>query len=206
MELIAHPLYLAPIPLYARLYTSNAILFDGDSPFVKQTFRNRAIIATENGTQTLTIPVIHNGKQAMRDIRISEHGNWRHLHWNAIVTAYKKSPFFDYYADDFAHFYEEKDNFLMDFNLRLHDTVCNLLALERKIVELKDNTRLNSEGLFDARFLSERKEIEKIESTEEYYQVFSQRNGFIPNLSIADLLFNMGPEGLIILHKIAEKL
>lgn len=205
MELIAHPLYLAPIPLYARLYASEAILFDGDSSFVKQTFRNRAIIATENGTQTLTIPVIHNGRQAMRDVRISEHGNWRHLHWNAIVTAYKKSPFFDYYADDFAHFYEEKDNFLMDFNLRLHDTVCNLLALERRTEELKANTLL-SETPFDARLLSETKEVEKTESTQEYYQVFSQRNGFIPNLSIADLLFNMGPEGLIVLQKMAEKL
>ena len=87
MQLLAHPLYLAPLPLYVHLYAADALLVDGDTPFTKQTFRNRAIIATENGTQTLTIPVVHQGRQAMRDVRISEHGNWRHLHWNALVSA-----------------------------------------------------------------------------------------------------------------------
>ena len=103
MKIITHPLYLAAVPLYARLYASESMVIDDVAPFVKQTFRNRAVIATENGAQSLTIPVVHDGgKVAMRDVRISEHGNWRHQHWNAIVSAYRKSPFFDYYADDFA--------------------------------------------------------------------------------------------------------
>ena len=97
MKIITHPLYLAAVPLYARLYASESMVIDDAAPFVKQTFRNRAVIATENGTQSLTIPVVHDGgKIAMRDVRISEHGNWRHQHWNAIVSAYRKSPFFDY--------------------------------------------------------------------------------------------------------------
>lgn len=200
MILLSHPLYLAPLPLYVQLYNSSAILFDAGSPYVKQTYRSRAVIATENGKLDLTIPVVHDGGSiAMRDVRISEHGNWRHRHWNAIVSAYRKSPFFDYYADDFAHFYEERDGFLMDFNLRLHNTVCELLGVERE-TRIIDSTA--EETLNDMRHIAEPKALEKSNCcTGEYYQVFAQRNGFIPNLSIADLLFNMGPEGLITLKE-----
>jgi hypothetical protein len=201
MELLSHPLYLAPIPLYAQLYNSDALVINGEEPFVKQTFRSRALIATENGTQSLTIPVIHDGgRTAMRDVRISEHGNWRHQHWNALVSAYRKSSFFDYYADDFAHFYEERDGFLMDFNLRLHSVICGLLGLEReiRIVRAHDSGNIAT----DLRRIAEPKALATIEdyTPQPYYQVFAQRNGFIPDLSIVDLLFNMGPEGLIVLR------
>ncbi|MBR4847882.1 MAG: WbqC family protein [Bacteroidaceae bacterium] len=201
MELLSHPLYLAPVPLYAQLYKCDALVINGDEPFVKQTFRNRAVIATENGAQSLTIPVIHDGgRMAMRDVRISEHGNWRHQHWNAMVSAYRKSPFFDYYADDFAHFYEERDGFLMDFNLRLHAVVSELLGLERG-VQIVDNS-FKVMDFVDLRRIAEPKALSDIEgySAQPYYQVFAQRNGFIPDLSIVDLLFNMGPEGLIVLR------
>ena len=202
MELLSHPLYLAPIPFYASLYKCNVLTVNGDEPFVKQTFRNRAVIATENGTQSLTIPVIHDGGRiAMRDVRISEHGNWRHQHWNAMVSAYRKSPFFDYYADDFAHFYEERDGFLMDFNLRLHAVISELLGLERGIDIIGNGHKLNNPT--DIRNIAEPKALASMAEhsiKKPYYQVFAQRNGFIPNLSIVDLLFNMGPEGLIILR------
>ena len=201
MELLSHPLYLAPVPLYAQLYKCDALVINGDEPFVKQTFRNRAVIATENGSQGLTIPVIHDGgRTAMRDVRISEHGNWRHQHWNAMVSAYRKSPFFDYYADDFAHFYEERDGFLMDFNLRLHAVINELLGLEREL-RIVDNSS-NATDFVDLRRIAEPKALVDIEgyTAQQYYQVFAQRNGFIPDLSIVDLLFNMGPEGLIVLR------
>ena len=204
MDILSHPLYLAPVPLYARLFTADGIVFDGDSPFTKQTFRNRAVIATENGTQALTIPIVHTGgKQAMRDIRISEHGNWRHLHWNAIVSAYRKSPFFYYYADDFAHFYEERDGFLMDFNLRLHAVVCELLGLERTVKTAEEGVKKDIEDLCH---LAEPTALTRVEGfcPQPYYQVFAARNGFQPNLSIADLLFNMGPEALITLRDCAR--
>ena len=201
MELLSHPLYLAPVPLYAQLYKCDALVINGDEPFVKQTFRNRAVIATENGAQSLTIPVIHDGgRTAMRDVRISEHGNWRHQHWNAMVSAYRKSPFFDYYADDFAHFYEERDGFLMDFNMRLHNIISELIGLDRS-VRIVDNGH-RPDACIDLRHISEPKSLTTILDYYPlpYYQVFEQRNGFIPNISIMDLLFNMGPESLIILR------
>ena len=204
-EILTHPLYLAPVPLYSKLYGGAGLIIDGNAPFVKQTFRSRAVIATENGTQTLTIPVVHDGgKVAMRDVRISEHGNWRHQHWNALVSAYRKSPFFDYYADDFAHFYEEKDGFLMDFNLRLHSVVCELLELERgiRILAPGESTEETADAIDDLRHIAEPKALGSLSgyTAKPYYQVFAQRNGFIPNLSIVDLLFNMGPEGLLVLR------
>ena len=200
MKVLAHSLYLAPVSLYARLYAADTFVVDDVSPFVKQTFRNRAVIATENGAQSLTIPVVHDGtKVAMRDVRISEHGNWRHQHWNAMVSAYRKSPFFEYYADDFAHFYEERDGFLLDFNLRLHAVVSELLGLERNVRLMSDEA---AGGVVDLRRIAEPKALESVEgiALQPYYQVFAGRNGFLPALSIVDLLFNMGPEGLLVLR------
>ena len=200
MKVLTHPLYLAPVSLYAQLYAADTLVVDDVSPFVKQTFRNRAVIATENGAQSLTIPVVHDGtKVAMSDVRISEHGNWRHQHWNAMVSAYRKSPFFEYYADDFAHFYEERDGFLLDFNLRLHAVVSELLGLERNVRLMSDEAL---GGVVDLRRIAEPKALESVEgiALQPYYQVFAGRNGFLPALSIVDLLFNMGPEGLLVLR------
>ena len=201
-SVLTHPLYLAPVPLYVHLYAADRFVIDDVSPFVKQTYRSRAAIASESGAQQLTIPVVHDGgRVAMRDVRISEHGNWRHQHWNAIVSAYRKSPFFEYYADDFAHFYEEKDGFLMDFNLRLHGVVSELLGLERG-VEFLSARDVDAAAVSDLRNIAEPKALASMQGVGElpYYQVFAQRNGFIPSLSIVDLLFNTGPEGLLLLR------
>lgn len=201
-SVLIHPLYLAPVPLYVHLYAADRLVIDDVSPFVKQTYRSRAAIASESGAQQLTIPVVHDGgRVAMRDVRISEHGNWRHQHWNAIVSAYRKSPFFEYYADDFAHFYEEKDGFLMDFNLRLHGVVSELLGLERG-VEFLSARDVDAAAVSDLRNIAEPKVLASMQGVGElpYYQVFAQRNGFIPSLSIVDLLFNTGPEGLLLLR------
>lgn len=207
MEIISHPLYLAPVPLYTSLYGADGLIIDGCSPFVKQTFRSRAIIATEGGTQSLTIPVVHDGgRTAMRDVRISEHGNWRRQHWNALVSAYRKSPFFDYYADDFAHFYEEKDGFLMDFNIRQHNVISELLGLQHTLTTNDEKSVFPCGTIEDIRHIAEPERVADVSDIKSipYYQVFMQRHGFIPNLSIVDLLFNMGPEGLIILDEMVK--
>ncbi|MBR5149908.1 MAG: WbqC family protein [Bacteroidaceae bacterium] len=196
MDVIACPLYLAPVAQYVRLYSADRLLLDVDSPYVKQTYRNRAVIAAENGALALTVPVVHNGVQPMRDVRISDHGNWRRMHWNAIASAYKKSPFFDYYADDFRPFYENKIEFLVDFNMQLHATVCELLGLDVPVVELSGDNGAMAE---DIRSLAQPVDGSVL-CCMPYYQVFERRNGFLPNMSIADLLFNMGPEGLIVLR------
>ena len=121
--------YFGPVQWYQKLNRHHCIIEKHDN-FVKQTYRNRCVIASANGPQTLTVPIErYDGmKCAMRDIRISDHGNWRHLHWQALVSAYGETPFFEYYADDIRPFFEERRwKYLLDFNLDITHTLCSLL-------------------------------------------------------------------------------
>lgn len=173
--------------------------------YVKQTYRNRCIIATENGALSLTVPTEKSiaPKVLLKDVRISEHGNWEHLHWNAIKTAYRNSPFFDYYEDDFSPFYQKKFTYLFDFNQQLCELVCNLIDIRSQFLPTTEYLHAVPDGITDVRSWIEPKVV--IEESQNfslspYYQVFSERNGFLPNISIVDLLFNMGPESLIVLR------
>ena len=185
--------YLAPVSYYALLQAyGREVQIEQWEHYVKQTLRNRAVIATENGRMNLSVPIEHNGgrKIAMRDVRISDHGNWRHLHWQALKAAYDRSPFFEFYADEFAVFYEGKPTaYLLEFNLLLQELVCRLLNIDWH-PRLTEN--YHSIGQFpvmtDAFVLRPD------------YQVFASRHGFLPDLSIVDLLFNMGPESLLVLR------
>ncbi len=187
--------YLGPIPHFVAMLQSAKVHIEQYDHYVKQTFRNRCIIAGPNGTQTLTIPVEKpaDHKAYMRDLRISDHGNWRHLHWNALESSYGKSPFFEYYADDLRPFYTEKKwSFLIDFNEELAHTVLNLLDIDVEML------RTDAYSKADLHQWAEPSALRSL-PFKPYYQVFAQRQGFIPHLSIADLLFNMGPEGVLVL-------
>lgn len=168
--------------------------------YQKQTYRNRCVIADANGPLALTIPVEKPlpGRQLMRDIRISDHGRWRHLHWNALKSAYQNSPFFEYYADDFAPFFERKWDFLADFNEDLMHLVCQLTDLKPQTKRTTDYLAQPETGVTDLRahFDPQQRALQDIRP---YYQVFAQKLGFLPDLSIVDLLFNMGPESILYL-------
>ncbi len=197
--------YWAPIRHYTKLYSCPTIYKERNEHYVKQTYRNRCVIATAGGVQTLTVPVERDGdvKTSVRDVRISDHGNWRHLHWNALVSAYKNSPFFEYYADDLRHFYEQKYRYLFDFNEEIERCVCDLLGLEINSVLSEtyfDATQLNADDFRNAISPKCTYSADSAFSPKPYYQVFRERYGFLPDLSIADLLFNMGPEARLILR------
>ena len=192
--------YLGPVQLYTKLYAYDRIFLETQENYLKQTYRNRCVIAAANGPQSLTVPIVKPDapKCLTRDIRISDHGNWRHLHWNALVSAYRMSPFFEYYEEDFAPFYEKKYDFLMDFNESLREVICNLIGLEP---EISQTTEYLPEVPADYREIIRPKHEAHDEtfSPAPYYQVFKERFGFQPNLSIVDLLFNMGPESILVL-------
>ena len=190
--------YFGPVQWYQKLNRHRCVIECHDN-FVKQTYRNRCVIASANGPQTLTVPIErYDGlKCPMRDIRISDHGNWRHLHWQALLSAYGETPFFEFYAYDLRPFFEERRwTFLLDFNLDITRTVCSLLDIRPEMslsrhyiedpqaVDLRDAIR-PKHPLPDPEF-----------EPQPYYQVRSARHGFLPNLSVLDLLFNEGPEGI----------
>lgn len=197
--------YLAPVEYYTKLATYDKIYVEQHDHYMKQTYRNRCTIAAPDGELPLSIPTVKpdTPKCPMKDIRISDHGNWRHLHWNAIESAYNSTPFFEYYKDDFRPFYEKKYEFLIDFNEELCRMICELIGLhpnmERTEVYKTDFT--SDETDFRERIHPKKDfHIEDPEFVAKpYYQVFEQKLGFIPNLSIIDLLFNMGPESLLLL-------
>lgn len=195
--------YCAPIQWFQKLNRYDAVVIEQHDNFLKQTFRNRCVIATANGTQTLTIPVEKSDgdKCLMRDIRISDHGNWHRLHWNALATAYGDSPFFDYYADDLRPFYEKRFAFLLDFNMQMTAKLCELLDITLNISLSEEYVKDVESGVDDFREVIRPKhpmpDADFIPKP--YYQVYAQRHGFIPNLSILDLLFNMGNEAVFYL-------
>jgi hypothetical protein len=198
-------LYLAPVEYYSKLFRASKVQIEIHDHYTKQSYRNRCIIAGANGPLPLSIPIEKPSDLAceMKDIRIADHGNWRHLHWNAIVSAYKSTPFFDYYADCFSPFYEKKIPFLLDFNEQLRNTICRLLEISTPITFTESFVEPSDENQSDFRErIHPKRDWKTLDPdfvAKPYYQVFEQKFGFLPNLSIIDLLFNMGNESRLFL-------
>ncbi len=193
-------LYLAPIEYYSVLFRSKSAIVEIHDNYQKQSFRNRCNIVGANGLMPLSIPIEkpETVKCKMKDIRIADHGNWRHLHWNAIISAYNSTPFFEYYADELQPFYEKRILFLTDFNLQLHQLICRWLQIDIQTeISSKYITEI-PEGISDFRETIHPKRPSGF-TTKPYYQVFSEKLGFIQNASIIDLLFNMGNEARLYL-------
>ena len=236
MKALLSSTYFGPIQWYQKLNRYDECLIERHESFIKQTYRNRMIIPTTNGPLSLTIPTNHNTSLAMKDIRISDHANWRHVHWNALLSAYGESPFFEYYQDDIRPFFEKKYEFLFDFNMETTEKMIELLDIRPKISiteeyiqskELKGESeeQKGENEAFDSianhkvpssKFQVQSKEVQSIVdfrdairpkkplpdaefAPQRYYQVYEQKYGFQPNMSILDLLFNEGNEAIFYL-------
>ncbi len=194
--------YFGPVQWYQKLNRYDRCLIECHDHYIKQTYRNRCTIATTQGMQTLSMPIErYDGlKCAMRDIRVSDHGNWRHLHWNALMSAYGESPFFEYYADDIRPFFEKRWEFLFDFNMEITFKMCELIDI-RPTISTTDTYVADTAGMHDFRDTIRPKHPlpdEQFVPTP-YYQVYRQKHGFLPNLSVLDLLFNEGNEAVFYL-------
>jgi hypothetical protein len=201
--------YFGPIQWYQKLYRYDQTLIEQYDSYQKQTYRNRCVIATANGLQALTVPVEHNVQRSTfsvqcKDLRISDHNQWRRVHWNALQSAYSESPFFDYYADDIRPFFEKKYEFLVDFNEAIRQTVCDLLDIQPKVEYTSSflsplTSHLSPLDDFREVINAKHPQADADFQPRRYWQVFEGKHGFQANLSILDLLFNMGNEAVFYL-------
>lgn len=185
--------YLPPISWFTALQSGEPCAIEQYENFQKQTLRNRCWIDSPNGRLALTVPVdrstFHQGKCLTKDVRISYHLDWQHQHWYALESSYFNSAFFEYLQDDFRPLYQHHWDFLIDFNEALLAKCCELIDLQP--LELRRTTEFQGLSLT----------YPTVQEQEPYYQVFAHKHGFQADLSVIDLLFNLGPESLVYINR-----
>ena len=192
--------YAGPIAHWVPICKQQPILWEVEDFYKKQSYRNRMEIHAANGKLMLSIPIKHlgyEGHQNYKDVQIANEFPWQRNHWLTLKTAYQCSPFFEYYEDDILPLYHNTYSSLLEFNMQFMETICELLQVQIP-QEVTKTYEKNSE-YYDLRSLIDVKSTRN-KSVIEYTQVFSEKNGFIPNLSIIDLLFNMGPKTVKLLQ------
>ncbi|MFT6796498.1 MAG: hypothetical protein ACJART_001640 [Maribacter sp.] len=190
---ILYPAYFPTIAFFTIFAQSDEIIWETQGNYQKQTFRNRTYICNDRGKHILSIPISHagksKGKQLNLDIKIDNTYPWQRQHWRTLETAYRTSPYFEFYEDDIKPLYDTEFEYLMDFNLKTIEIICECLQLEMPRTSTQA-FKLDLEN--DYRHLVRVKNKFQLEQID-YVQVFGDRHGFTPNLSILDLLFNLGP-------------
>ena len=179
------------------------VVWEVTDNYQKQTFRNRTHICNDRGKHLLNIPIQHvggcQGRQKYRDVRIDNSYTWQRTHWRTLQTAYRTSPFFEYYENDIAPLFEKLPIFLLDFNLGTIATICECLQI--KMPDTRTETySVQVENQDDMRFLVNAKKKNRFEQ-KKYTQVFGERHGFVENTSVLDLLFNEGTNALAYLKQ-----
>ena len=202
-QILLSSAYLAPIQYFTKLVHYEQIFMEYCESYLKQSYRNRTVILTSNGLLHLSIPVADGpgAKGPIRDLKLSYAQPWQLMHWRGISSAYNNSPFFEYYADDLAPFYHEKKwKYLFDFNQEIQN--CILKAINLKVAIALTNEYFPQgevpDNMDDFRYSIHPKMAKQGADDHfiptSYTQVFHEKWGFVPNLSILDLLFSEGPE------------
>ena len=193
--------YLPSVEYFTHLVRGGCVVDLGEH-FVKRSERNRTRILAADGVMELTVHVrnANRPRQPMRDMRLDYSKRWQHQHWGALVASYKSSPYFDFYAERLEPFYRRQWEFLADYNLSLLDTVCLLAKVP--MPALSENYVDAAAGDLDLR--PKHREGPAFVA-EPYFQVFSERMPFAPNLSFADLLFAEGPASVSVLARCRQE-
>ena len=195
--------YLPCVAYFVAIYQADKVNIAGAERFEKRTYRNRTSILTANGTLDLTVPVYGANKRTpLQGVKIDYHEKWMNQHWRAIQSAYGKSPFFDFYAEEFKTIIYSQTSHLYDLNKKLLTLCLKFLQIEKPIDWEVDAQRFDNVEFTDVRAdIHPRKPIEQVGwfGAEPYQQIFG--NNFVSNLSILDLLFCTGPEALEVLSR-----
>ncbi len=193
--------YAGSVDYYAAMLRYGKVAIDLSEPFDKHhKHLNRMDIVGTNGCQQLSASLQKpNRRMAVGEVALSSHGNWRHTHWGALFSAYGRTPFFDYFADDLKQIYtDESIQTIASLNLTLHAAVIDFLDLD---IETETVVIDNKNDLAASDALNLRDGVMTEQTLEPYYQIWSSKFGFQPNQSILDLLFNVGREAVFVLRK-----
>lgn len=194
MKVLLHPTYFPDILSFSVL-AQEEVVWEMMDNFQKQTYRNRCYICTDQGMQMLNIPIRHvggkSGRQKYADVLLDNSYPWQRQHWRTLQTAYRTSPFFEFYEDDIAALYDSAFESLLQYNLETIKCICSCLDLPFPTAASQEY-QLKPEAIGDGRFLVDAKKDIAFEQAT-YQQVFGERHGFVKNCSILDLLFNLGP-------------
>lgn len=196
MNILIHPTFFPSIATFVAISKAKKVLFEVEDNYQKQTYRNRAHIYGANGKLAINIPVHYSQKnrQQFKDVIISNDSKWQSINWKSIESAYRTSPYFEYYEDDLKPLFSTKVSNLLDYNFKCLDAILECLQLDICYEKTK-SFELNPKDVVDLRILANVRK-EKAFLFEPYMQVFSSKHGYLPNLSILDLLFNEGPNAL----------
>ena len=194
----------ASVRCYAAAVQSGHLLVDlGEKHLPLRHSHHRYRIDGPNGVQTLTVPLVgstNNMMTPLRDVLISEHGDWRRLHWGALFSAYGRSPYFDYVADDLSRVINGSQRYLHEFNSQLHAVIVDFMDLTLTTRYLDEVGQDDKADALDLRGRIAMKKADNLPLTNvEYYQMWKGTTGFKADLSILDLMMNMGREGIFTL-------
>ena len=201
-SVLIHPAYFPSITQMAIVAQAYNIVFEADDNYQKQTCRSRAYISHTQGTLLLNAPILHTkgARVKYKDIGVENSSPWQSHHWKSLQTAYSTSPFFEYYEDEIRYLFEEPVSSLFEHNVKIHKELCELLGIDTQWSFTEEYLK-EPKDMIDARGCINAKWDLGI-TFPKYIQVFSDRNDFIPNLSILDLLFTEGPNAISYLEKL----
>ena len=194
--MLLHPTYFPNIAHFVALIKSKEVVFEVCDNYQKQTYRNRSDIYSANGKLSLSVPVSYTQKlrQKTKDVLISSVDDWQSKHLKSFDSAYRMSPFYEFYIDDLMPIFKTEFKYLLDLNLKCFELLTKALELEISS-RLSEDFTIPDNSSYDFRNLVNTKKNNAFQFNK-YTQVFTEKHGYINNLSILDLLFNKGPNAI----------